>query len=484
MAGIFPPSGVPPGVGVCNGFTPTNMVIGQGPLYASAKCTTLLPDCSFNAILSEILAAVDWLGIPYNANRVDNLGRALREKFDEKVDRSGDEMTGPLLLSRDPLEPMEAATKRWVELIRDALQLNIDDKVNRSGDTMTGLLVLAQDPVNSLDAATKQYVDHVFSGATQVFVSNTAPANPTDGTLWWDTVTGQLFIWYDDGDSAQWVSTGNGGETAGGGDGGGGIPDAPHLNRPFGRMDGFWTPVLALAGGTLTGPLFLTGAMPTQPNQAATKAYVDNLVGTGGGAWSTGDAKLTMKANADPGWVMMDDGSIGDENSAATTRAESDCHDLFLLIWNRIPDQWAPVEDGRGSSAEDDWLAHKTIALTRQLGCTLAIAGHGEGLTDRPLGSFVGEETHSLVSAEIAQHMHSAADSGHGHFAQADFPYYTFLGIGQGQAPGPNTCLYGSQSRSITVHIGYANVVVGGMGSNAPHNNMQPTSFWNIMIKL
>ena len=32
-----------------------------------------------------------------------------------------------------------------------------------------------------------------------------APSSPTDGDLWWDEEDGSLFIYYNDGDSAQWV---------------------------------------------------------------------------------------------------------------------------------------------------------------------------------------------------------------------------------------------------------------------------------------
>jgi len=40
------------------------------------------------------------------------------------------------------------------------LESDLADKLNRSGDTMTGPLVLAADPVNPLEAATKEYVDN------------------------------------------------------------------------------------------------------------------------------------------------------------------------------------------------------------------------------------------------------------------------------------------------------------------------------------
>ena len=31
------------------------------------------------------------------------------------------------------------------------------------------------------------------------------PPNPTPGTFWWDSVSGQLYIWYVDENSAQWM---------------------------------------------------------------------------------------------------------------------------------------------------------------------------------------------------------------------------------------------------------------------------------------
>jgi len=36
-------------------------------------------------------------------------------------------------------------------------------------------------------------------------VSATAPSSPAVGTLWWDTNSGQMYVWYDDGNSQQWV---------------------------------------------------------------------------------------------------------------------------------------------------------------------------------------------------------------------------------------------------------------------------------------
>lgn len=43
------------------------------------------------------------------------------------------------------------------------------------------------------------------AGNAQVYVGDTAPAFPTASQLWWKSNTGQMFIYYNDGDSSQWV---------------------------------------------------------------------------------------------------------------------------------------------------------------------------------------------------------------------------------------------------------------------------------------
>ena len=57
------------------------------------------------------------------------------------------------------------------------------------------------------------------SGITNlVTTSDTAPNNPTDGSLWWKSDEGQLKVYYQDSDSAQWVdATASGGSGSSGG---------------------------------------------------------------------------------------------------------------------------------------------------------------------------------------------------------------------------------------------------------------------------
>ena len=94
---------------------------------------------------------------------------------------------------------------------------------------MAGPLILNADPSANLEAATKQYVDNQVGSidipaATEP--SPSAPSNPQDGQLWWNTNDGRLYIYYTDIDSSQWVPTTP--ETNGGiGDDWTGLPSLP-----------------------------------------------------------------------------------------------------------------------------------------------------------------------------------------------------------------------------------------------------------------
>jgi hypothetical protein len=43
------------------------------------------------------------------------------------------------------------------------------------------------------------------TGGGGAIISDTAPTSPTAGQLWWDSVSGQTYIYYTDADSSQWV---------------------------------------------------------------------------------------------------------------------------------------------------------------------------------------------------------------------------------------------------------------------------------------
>ncbi|MHC4711999.1 MAG: hypothetical protein ACYTAN_01845 [Planctomycetota bacterium] len=174
-------------------------------------------------------------------------------------------------------------------------------------------------------------------------------------------------------------------------------PDAPGTPGYFRKSD----PPLAIRGTTVSADwlndvqeniLAVLTAAGISPTKGRDEDLADAIYSV---AWQTGDVKLTVNTTPDTGWVIMDDGTIGDAGSGGTTRANADCEDLFTLLWNNISDTWCPVPGGRGASAAADWAAGKVITLPLTLGRALGVSGAGSGLTSRALGENLGAETHN-----------------------------------------------------------------------------------------
>ncbi len=175
----------------------------------------------------------------------------------------------------------------------------------------------------------------------------------------------------------------------------------------------------------------------------------------------TGDIKTSLISSAPNGWVPMNDGSIGNVGSGATNRANQDTFQLYKTIWDGVLNAWAPVSTGRGASAVADFIAGKTLTLPRSLGRALAGAGSGSGLTARVLGEYLGEQSHTLTVAEMPAHTHPGNSS---------------LGLGTAQSGGAGAGVIRTGTPvSMNVHT---------QGGDTAHNIMQPTSFFNVFIKL
>jgi hypothetical protein len=77
----------------------------------------------------------------------------------------------------------------------------------------TGQLALGELAVNTFDGklflkkdnGTASIVEIGASGGTPVTTSDVAPSSPGDGDLWYDSVGGRTYVYYDDGSSSQWV---------------------------------------------------------------------------------------------------------------------------------------------------------------------------------------------------------------------------------------------------------------------------------------
>lgn len=134
----------------------------------------------------------------------------------------------------------------------------VDDRVATLLQAGSNITLTYDDTAGTLTIASTS------SGGTATVISDTPPANPTNGSMWWESDTGILWIYYNDGTSSQWVAITSDN----------GLGEAPTDGALYGRAGAAWAKGVKLVGDTMTGPLILSGA-PSDPLQAATKAYVD-----------------------------------------------------------------------------------------------------------------------------------------------------------------------------------------------------------------
>ena len=170
--------------------------------------------------------------------------------------------------------------------------------------------------------------------------------------------------------------------------------------------------------------------------------------------------------------------------------------------------------DGRLLSTEDYPLLFRVIqysfggsgdqfALPDMRSRVPGAINQGTGLTNRALGDAVGEETHTLIIAEMPSHTHGSADvSGntngngntttnglHNHTATDSGHTHSYVNQANDQTVSalPGETAADQEDIGQTTGIGYANITVGSngdhnhqifnTGGSQPHNNMQPTLF-------
>jgi hypothetical protein len=88
--------------------------------------------------------------------------------------------------------------------------------------------------------------DHLVYVPTEpgTVISPTPPASAQVGELWWDSTGGELYIWYNDGTSSQWVAASP--ST--------GIQDAPSDNILYGRQSGAWSATMTISDTAPSSP--------------------------------------------------------------------------------------------------------------------------------------------------------------------------------------------------------------------------------------
>lgn len=210
-----------------------------------------------------------------------------------------------------------------------------------------------------------------------------------------------------------------------------------------------------------------------------------DLIAAGVALFSTGDAKFTLKTVADAGWVIMNDGTMGNTSSGATF-AGTQYQALYTLLWNNISNSWAPVTGGRGASAANDWTAQKPIQLLRVLGRSFIVAGQGSGLNNNySLGQTFGEEGHTLSQNEMPSHNHGVNDFGHGHGFSNNLGGLIGFGPGGGGSTGLDaSALSASTPFGFGVQSNTTGISIQATGGGTSHNTVHPVVAWHVMLKL
>jgi len=107
------------------------------------------------------------------------------------------------------------------------------------------------------------------------------------------------------------------------------------------------------------------------------------------------------------------------------------------------------------------------------------ITAAGCGIDGDTLGAAGGTETHTLTTAQLAVHSHTATDSGHTHALNNATSIARY-----GEAPNNamNTAGVGASDVDITAATGTANITVANAGSGEAHNNVQPSIVVNYIL--
>lgn len=169
--------------------------------------------------------------------------------------------------------------------------------------------------------------------------------------------------------------------------------------------------------------------------------------------------------NMQAGWIPLNDGTIGNALSGSTTRAKSDTWLLFKQLWENtvasdcplFTSAGAPV--AKGGTALSDWNANKRLKLPIMTDSVIANRGTGANA----LGHHFGSHTNTLVAANLPPHSHQVT------FTAGQNVGASPVNFARGNVPGAG---------SNTVASG------NGPGTSSPFNVDQPTTYFNMIMKL
>lgn len=242
------------------------------------------------------------------------------------LDNSGGTLTGPLLLSRHPQLPMEAATKQYVD---QGVQ-NLD-----AGNFTTGTLPIARLPVMGGDVTSE-------AGSN---LMNLVPTGVTAGEYARITVNAK----------GRAIGTGIISATD--------LPALPFskitMDKPT-TLSGYGiTDAVNNAGGIMTGPLILAGN-PSNGDHLVPKQYIDGMIGSLASA-RTGDVVRKAYATTPVGFLKCNGASVSKTDYSDLYAILGDSYESSVVIGNGRP--WQQQYAFNNSQSQDfaNWSTSGTI---------------------------------------------------------------------------------------------------------------------------
>ena len=266
------------------------------------------------------------------------------------LDASGGTLTGPLMLSRDPQVPLEAATKRYIDNNIQALN---------AGNIVTGTLPIARLPAFSGDVTSE-------AGQNTMNLSNTGVTPGEYGKV---------------------VVDAKGRVTNGTGVGSTDIPNISFDKITTGKpttLAGYGiTDALSIAGGAMTGELILSGN-PVSGENMVPKQYVDGMTNSLSAA-KTGDIVRKGYSTTPVGFLKCNGAEVSKTTYADLYSVLGDSNTSFNVIGAGCP--WKNQYEFNKSQSIDIGPWSAGTALPGNFGYSKAIvtknrvylvAGHNE----------------------------------------------------------------------------------------------------------
>lgn len=202
------------------------------------------------------------------------------------------------------------------------------------------------------------------------------------------------------------------------------------------------------------------------------------------------------------GYVSANGTTIGDASSNATGRANADTLLLFVFVWNACPNAQCPIltSGGAGSTrggsctlaACADYAAHKALTVQNMNGLGVMGADSQSGTTSTFLsgvpstigsrtvpGSILGENLHSLTTAENGAHSHGVTDPGHTHGVTGGIYGGATHSVQSGTTTDTPT-----NGTLIAISSATTGITVNSSGSGTAHNTVQRgmVVYWNLKL--